>query len=325
MARRESAGERGGSGGEAELVEHARLQVVAELTEVTGCIACQLETSCKDLPRALGLAAFEVGQACVEHLRDRRQLLNGPVVDQLGDAATLLLLGEHALGEERSLGVVGRQSIIASRKRDCDRLRARVGFELREDVPHVALHRLLADEELRGDVGVRHPVREQLQDLALARGEDVGLALSGDELGHEAGIDERLTGCDLLDRAQERLVRRFLEDVAARTRLEPALEQRALAVRGEDEDARVRSLLEHLLGRLEAVHVRHAQIHDHHVRAASLRQRDGGRAVGRLADHSDSRRARQREAKPLADDLVVVGDEARDLVGHEAILRRGLG
>ena len=120
-------------------------------------------------------------------------------------------------------------------------------------------------------------------------------------------------------------MRRLLEDVAARAGLEPALEQRALAVRGEDEDAGVRRLLEHLLGRLEAVHVRHAQIHDHDVRAAPLRQRDGRRAVGRLADHADARRAREREAKALADDLVVVGDEAGDLVGHEAILRRGLG
>jgi len=65
--------------------------------------------------RALGLAALEVGQTCVEHLRDRGQLLNRAVVDQLGDTAALLLLGEHALGEERSLGVVRRQSIIASR------------------------------------------------------------------------------------------------------------------------------------------------------------------------------------------------------------------
>src|SRR4029078_770576 len=107
--------ERGGSRSEPELLQHARLQVVAELTEVTGCIACQLETSRKDLFRALGLAALEVGQTGVEHLGDCGQLLNRAVVDELGDAAALLLLGEHALGKKRSLGVVKRQSIIASR------------------------------------------------------------------------------------------------------------------------------------------------------------------------------------------------------------------
>ena len=39
-------------------------------------------------------------------------------------------------------------------------------------------------------------------------------------------------------------------------------------------------------------------------------------AVGRLADHADVRRAREREPKPLADDLVVVDDQARDLLRH---------
>ena len=54
-------------------------------------------------------------------------------------------------------------------------------------------------------------------------------------------------------------------------------------------------------------------------------KRHGGRAVGGLADHTDPRRARQGEAKALAHDLVVVRDEAGDLVGHWAILRRAIG
>ena len=83
------------------------------------------------------------------------------------------------------------------------------------------------------------------------------------------------------------------------------------------------ALREELLGRLEPVHVRHPQIHDHDVRPAPLGERDGGRAVGRLADHADARRAGEREAESFADDLVVVGDEAGDLIGHGAILRRG--
>ena len=45
-------------------------------------------------------------------------------------------------------------------------------------------------------------------------------------------------------------------------------------------------------------------------------KRHGGGAVGGLADHTDPRRARQGEAKALAHDLVVVRDEARDLIGH---------
>src|SRR5438067_1752089 len=55
-------------------------------------------------------------------------------------------------------------------KRNRDRVRARVSFELREDVAHVALDRLLADEEAPGHICVGHSVREQLQDLALPSG-----------------------------------------------------------------------------------------------------------------------------------------------------------
>ena len=48
----------------------------------------------------------EVGEAGVQHLRDRGELLHRPVVEQLGDPAALLLLGQHALREERSLRLV---------------------------------------------------------------------------------------------------------------------------------------------------------------------------------------------------------------------------
>jgi hypothetical protein len=120
-------------------------------------------------------------------------------------------------------------------------------------------------------------------------------------------------------------VRRLLEDVSARARFEATLEERPLAVRGEDEHTGRRRALEELLGRLEAVHVRHPEIHDHDVGPAPLREGDGRRAVGCLPDDSDLRGARERETKPFAHDLVVVRDEARDLVGHEASLRRGPG
>src|SRR5439155_5987617 len=66
-------------------------------------------------------------------------------------------------------------------KRDRDGVRPGVRLELREDVPHVALHGLLADEELLRDVRVRHPVGEQLEDLALASGQHL---LAGEEVRH---------------------------------------------------------------------------------------------------------------------------------------------
>src|ERR671935_275125 len=167
-------------------------------------------------------------------------------------------------------------------KRNRHGMRARVRFELREDVPHVALHGLLADEEPPGHVRVRHPVGEELEDLPLPRSQHL-LAVSGEEGRHQGGVDEALPGHDLLDRLQERLVRRLLEDVALRARLQAPAEQAPLAVRGEDQDRGVRDLLGQDLRRLEAVHARHADVHDHDVGLAPFRQRDGGGAVGSLA------------------------------------------
>src|ERR671915_1691209 len=100
-------------------------------------------------------------------------------------------------------------------KRDCDGMSPGVCLELGEDVPDVALHRLLADEEARGDVRIGHAVGEQLQDLPLALGQHL-LALAREQRGHEGGIDVALSACHLLDRAEESLVRRLLQDVALR-------------------------------------------------------------------------------------------------------------
>src|SRR5438067_3001629 len=111
-------------------------------------------------------------------------------------------------------------------KRNRHRLRPRIRLELGEDVPDVALDGLLADEQLRSHVLIRHAVREQLQDLALAPGQHLVLVLAGQEGRHQRGIDVALARSDLLDRPQQRLVRRLLEDVTLSARLEPAAEER---------------------------------------------------------------------------------------------------
>src|SRR5581483_9251015 len=130
--------------------------------------------------------------------------------------------------------------LVDDRFAQCDRdgMRARIRLELRQDVTDVALHRLLRDEELLGHIGVRHPVREQLEDLALARREHLALVACGEELGHQRRVDVRLALGNLLDRPHESVVRRLLEDVALRTRLEAACEERPFGVGGEDQHLR---------------------------------------------------------------------------------------
>src|SRR3954447_9146102 len=147
-------------------------------------------------------------------------------------------------------------------KRNRNRVRPRVRLELGEDVPDVALDRLLADEQPRRDVGVRHPVGEKLQDLPLPAGEHL-VAGVAEEGGHQRGVDETVARDDLVDRLQQGLVRRLLEDVALGPGLEPAAEQAALAVGREDQHRRLGNLLGQDLGRFEPVHPGHADVHDH--------------------------------------------------------------
>ena len=71
-----------------------------------------------------------------------------------------------------------------------------------------------------------------------------------------------------------------------------------------------------LAGRLDPVHAGHADVHDDDVRVAAERQLDGCGAVGGFADDPDVRRPRERKPEALADDLVVVDDQRRDLVRH---------
>ena len=69
-------------------------------------------------------------------------------------------------------------------KRDRDGMGAGVGLELGEDVTHVALDRLLRDEEPGGDVRVRHAVRKKLEDLATASNIELKPAIEAE--GREA-------------------------------------------------------------------------------------------------------------------------------------------
>ena len=78
-----------------------------------------------------------------------------------------------------------------------------------------------------------------------------------------------------------------------RAGLEPALEERP-SLYAVKTSTRVSGTRRDLLRRLDAVHLRHPQVHDHHVRPPAFRQGHGRLAVRCLADHTDVRRAEQR-------------------------------
>jgi hypothetical protein len=55
----------------------------------------------------------------------------------------------------------------AAAEADCDRVRTRARLELRQQVPHVGLHRFLGQKQLLADLTVHQPVGNELQDLYL--------------------------------------------------------------------------------------------------------------------------------------------------------------
>src|SRR4051794_41924540 len=81
---------------------------------------------------------------------------------------TALMIAQPTVAATRKPGTFFR--LIDDRLAESDRngMGARVGLELGEDVPNVALHRLLADEEAGGDNGLRPSRREEPADLAPA-------------------------------------------------------------------------------------------------------------------------------------------------------------
>ncbi len=109
------------------------------------------------------------------------------------------------------------------------------------------------------------PSARSCEDLSLTDRQDVRAAPALRERRHQSRIDERLARSDLLDRPEQRLVGRFLEDVPAGAGLEAALEECAFRVGGEDENLGVGDAPNDLLGRFDPVHPGHPQVHDDHI------------------------------------------------------------
>jgi hypothetical protein len=57
----------------------------------------------------------------------------------------------------------------AAAEADGDRMGTAPGLELREQMPNMALHRLLREEQANPDLPVNEPVGDQLENLDLAR------------------------------------------------------------------------------------------------------------------------------------------------------------
>src|SRR4249919_3153035 len=214
--------------------------------------------------------------------------------------------------------------LIPQRQRDG--LGARVGLELRHGVPDVRSYRLGADEEPLGDVGIREPVRQESEDLALAPREcrQALRCLRGHKLRRERRVDVGASLGHALHRPHDVVGRRLLEDVAARPAVEALRQEPALAV-GRVQDHRHLGMRgRDLAGGLEPVHALHAHVHHDHVGTALLGHLDGAVAGRALADDRDLAVAGEDHLDALPHGSVIVHHQATNLGADFAVPPAGL-
>jgi hypothetical protein len=153
-------------------------------------------------------------------------------------------------------------------------------------------------EELRGDLAIGGAARHQSQNLQLPLAERLRRRLRSANPAEQPGGDGRrqhgLSACRRPHRPEELFAGTVLEQVPGRTGLDRG-QHVAQSVDGG-----------------HPVHTRHPQIHQHDV--GPQRVDDGHRlhAVRGLADHLESRIAREHAAQAVAHDGVVVDDHQAD-------------
>ncbi len=119
-----------------------------------------------------------------------------------------------------------------------------------------------------------------------------------------------------MDRLDELLGRRVLQEEPARAGAERLVDVLVEVERREDENARpLVAAVEQAARRLEAVHVRHADVHEDDVRVELARGLDGLGPVGGLTDDLHVVLGLEDHPEPRAHEGLVVDDEHAD---HQA-------
>ena len=207
--------------------------------------------------------------------------------------------------------------------RQDDRLNAVAQAELAQDARDVALHRRLADEQLARDLRVRHPARDQPQHLELARAEFLGrggliqagrrvLAVVLDQPPGDRRREQRLAGGDRAHRAGQLLAVGVLEQEAGGARLHRPVDVLVEVERREHQDAGPRVGAARAGGRLDAVELRHADVHEQDVRVVGAGGCERVDPVAGLGRHLDVGLGLEHHPQPLAHEVLVVCDDDAD-------------
>src|SRR3954452_22942907 len=212
-------------------------------------------------------------------------------------------VGEVLLRPEGSLRPVG----------DADRL---------EDAGQVRLDGALRDTETPRDLLVGEPLAHQVEHLTLTGGEPVGgghgrllLPAHVEQDPRSLRVQRRLPGRRDPHRVGDLRRVTVLEQVAGRTRLERVEDALPVSEGRQDHDVDTRRVGEDAPGRLDAVDLRHRQVHQVDVRRRRRQQRMCLVTVCRRTDDLDVVLAAEELREALPHDGVVVDDRHPDHSG----------
>ncbi len=215
------------------------------------------------------------------------------------------------------------------------------GAELGQHPAHVRLHRGLGEHELGGDLQIRGALRHEHQHLALARGQRrhgrlLLLALRAADLvraqarGHvrqeparRGRGDHGVAPVHGADRGEQLLGRGVLEQEAAGARLDRVERVLVQVEGGQHHDARGVRPAQQGAGGLDAVHLRHAHVHQHDVGARHGHRRHRLAPAPRLRHDRQVRLRVHEHGQPGADQRLVVHQGHADgdgLVGAHGVI-----
>ena len=178
---------------------------------------------------------------------------------------------------------------VAEADREGDRLGAGVDLELGDRVADVGVDGRRAQLQPLGDLFDPQALGQQLEDLALARGEVEQLLDLGGLAAGEVAAEEGAAAGDRFDGPGDVLGGSRLEHVAGGAGAQRQRQQVGLGVGGEDDDLGPRPDLEDLLGRLDPVALGQLDVDDQDVGLELLDDVDDVAAVAGLADDVERR------------------------------------
>src|SRR5450631_2349851 len=170
-----------------------------------------------------------------------------------------------------------------------DRLGARSHAQLGVDVVAVPVHGTGADAQLCRDLPVVKALGEKRQDRKLTLAQ-VGRAMSGltrgeQQPGRQTGLEHARPAGYGSHRLDQLLARGGLAQVSRGPGLQGATDVLVLVIRADHQDPYVRVVTGEPAGDLDAIHPRKPDVHQHHVGAKLVDQRQGDLAGAGVTDN----------------------------------------